>query len=203
VIPRVHLVTDDGVLAASGFVDRAAGMMARFGGRVALHVRGHGTGAAVLYEVVASLWRVRAGALLLANDRVDIALAVGLAGVQLGARSLPTAVVRGLVGREALIGRSTHSVAEARRAAEQGADFVLLGTVFATTSHAHGEPLGVAAVAEAAGAGVPVIAIGGVTPARAAELAADGVHGVAVRSGVWDVADPAEAAESYLAAMGA
>ena len=87
---------------------------------------------------------------LLINDRMDIALAVGVEGVHLPADSFTPADARRLLGPDALIGASTHSLAEAQSAANGGADFIVFGPVFDTPSkRAYGPPLGVAALAEA------------------------------------------------------
>jgi thiamine-phosphate pyrophosphorylase len=144
-----------------------------------------------------------AGAALLINDRVDIALAVGADGVHLTRKSLPPAEARRLLGREKLIGISCHSAAEAREAAEAGADFVVLGPVYPTPSKAsYGPPLGPEVLREArAVCAAPLIAIGGITAARAAEVLAAGADGVAVISAVLAADDPAAAARELLAAV--
>src|SRR5690606_34486074 len=142
----------------------------------------------------------RAGAVVLVNDRVDVALACGAAGVQLGRRSIPVAEARRLLGPEALIGYSAHSAAEVLDAERAGANFVLLGTIFPTTSHP-GEPGAGPDLVRATvqGARAPIVAIGGITPERAGAVLEAGAYGVAVLGGVWHAADPAEAARRYLA----
>jgi thiamine-phosphate diphosphorylase len=130
------------------------------------------------------------------NDRVDVALAVGADGVQLGRRGLPAADARRLAGAERLIGVSVHTSSEADEAREGGADFVLVGNVYATGSHPGRAGIGVRALA--AFAGPARIAIGGVTPERVAELRDAGVQGVAAIRGVWDAPSPARAVRSYL-----
>jgi thiamine-phosphate diphosphorylase len=201
-LPPLHLVTDDVVLAEPSFAARALAVMKACGGRVAVHVRGRGRTGGELFGRAAELAAGRGEALLLVNDRVDIALAVAADGVHLGGGSLPVAVVRRLWGNERLIGCSVHSPAEAGRVAAEGADFLFLGSIYATGSHPGGATLGPDVLAQAAGPGVPVIAIGGVTPARVAGLLRAGAAGVAVRSGVWDAADAVGAARAYLRALG-
>jgi len=143
---------------------------------------------------------LRTGAALFINDRVDIALAVR-AGAHLHARSLPVREARRLL-HYAPLGYSAHEPEEAVVAAAEGADHVFLGTIYASTSHPDRQPAGPGLVAAVApGLGVPVIAIGGVTPARVAELLRAGAHGVAVISGVWAAPDPLAAAGAYLAAL--
>ncbi|MFM8551243.1 MAG: thiamine phosphate synthase [Nitrospiraceae bacterium] len=126
------------------------------------------------------------GARLLVNDRLDIALAVEADGVHLRADSLPVTVARRLLGPESLIGRSVHSVEDAALAESEGADFVLLGPVYATPSKlAYGAPLGLGPLKEAAQRiRVPVFAIGGITAARLGEMRLAGAQGVAVISAI-------------------
>ncbi|MEX0907147.1 MAG: thiamine phosphate synthase [Gemmatimonadota bacterium] len=201
-LPRLHLVTDDGILSAASFSATARSLIEHCGAELALHLRGHATPAARLHAAADTLAAAAAasGATLFVNDRIDIAIAAGT-DVQLGARSLPPAAARALIGAGACIGYSAHAVAEAIRAAEDGADFVIVGTIWSSASHVGRAPAGVDVARECAGAaGVPVLGIGGVTPDRMNELAAAGAHGAAVLSGVWRAADPAAAALEYVAA---
>jgi thiamine-phosphate diphosphorylase len=203
-LPRLHVVTHDALLAEGWFLERAAGLLAGLGGDVALHLRGHATPGGHLFRLAEALVRVtgESGAALLVNDRVDVALAVGW-GVQVGRRSLPLTAVRDLLGPAALLGYSAHTADEAATAARDGADFVLLGTIWPSASHP-GEPAsGLDMVRNAvAVARAPVLAIGGVTPARAREAVEAGAHGVAVLTGIWDGPDPVSAAWRYLESMG-
>jgi len=117
---------------------------------------------------------------LLINGRFDIAMAVEAGGVHLPERGLPLAAVREALGPEALIGRSTHSVEAVHRAQEEGADYVTLGPIYETPSKGQfGPPLGLETLARAAAIGVPVLAIGGISVERLAELADAGARGVA------------------------
>ena len=137
---------------------------------------------------------------LLINDRIDIALAVQADGVHLGEHSLPTDVVRQLVGPKLLIGVSTHSNADISRAAKQDADFVTFGPVYATPSKAaFGSPQGLKALTEAGrGSSLPVFALGGITPPRAAEVRQAGASGIALISAILANPDPRTAAESFI-----
>ncbi len=138
-------------------------------------------------------------ALLLINDRVDIAMAVGADGVHIGAGSLPVAEVRRLLGPELLVGYSAHAVDEAQRAEIDGADFVTFGPVYSTPSKLkHGQPVGVALLASAVSAlGIPVFALGGVKKMSIPEVMVTGCHGVAMISEVVTAADP-KAAVTFL-----
>jgi thiamine-phosphate pyrophosphorylase len=104
------------------------------------------------------------GSSLFVNDRLDIALAVNAAGVQLGNASVPIALARQLLGAQKMIGVSTHSFNEALEAQRQGADFVLFGPVYFTPSKAaYGAPQGLDKLKEIVGKiSLPVYAIGGI-----------------------------------------
>lgn len=145
----------------------------------------------------------RYDALLLVNDRVDVALAAAADGVHLGQNAIPPATARCLVGPDRLIGVSTHNHAEATAASSGGADFVVFGPVYWTASKAaFGAPRGPAELgAVAASIDVPVLAIGGVTAGRVAELRRAGASGIAVISAVIAAGDPAQAARELSAAL--
>ena len=141
------------------------------------------------------------GATLLVNDRIDVALAADADGVHLPAASFPVATARALVGSAKLIGRSTHSPDEARRAATEGADYAILGPIFATPSkEQYGPPLGEAALA-ATKPTCPLLAIGGITPDNAASVRAAGATGAAVIRAILDAPDPAAVTRALLAAV--
>jgi thiazole tautomerase (transcriptional regulator TenI) len=204
VIPRLHVVTDDRTLSTDGFAEHATEILRIGAGRLALHVRGPRTSGRELFHVVERLAAVGAGAResLVVNDRVDIALGLGIHRVQLGARSLPVGAVREMLGPGARIGVSVHGEGEAR-ASLTGADYWLLGNVFETTSHPRrrGRGLGLIRSVATLRPGRPVIAIGGVTSDRVPEVVGAGAYGVAVLSGVWGSGDPAGAVRSYLDAL--
>lgn len=202
-LPRLHLVTDDGVLRAPGFVSTAAAVLAAHGADIALHVRGHGLEGAELLGVADAL--VAAGPVVLVNDRVDVALAAGARGVQLGRHSLPLPVARRLMGEACMLGYSAHDPAETAAAFAAGADFALVGSIWPSASHGHAAGAGIELVRRtvAAAGGAPVLAIGGVAIDRIAEVLEAGAYGVAVVSGVWSAADPAAAVTRYLEALDA
>jgi len=207
-LARLHLVTDDAVLRGADFRERAQAVLAAHGPGLALHLRGHGLSGAELFDLARDLAFAAdaAGAELLVNDRVDVALAAGADGVQLGRRSLPIAAARAILGADAWIGYSAHDAVEAAQAAADGADFLFVGALYRTASHPEREPAGVDLVRETvaalAPAEVPVIGIGGITPERVREVLAAGTYGVAVVSGVWHAADPVAAVAEYVAALG-
>lgn len=142
-------------------------------------------------------------ALLIVNDRVDVALAVGADGVQRTHASLAVEDIRAIVDKRLKIGASVHSLEDAVEAEIKGADWAVFGPVYATPSkRPWGPPQGVDRLAAVASRlRIPVIAIGGITPARVAEVRAAGAHGVAVISGILATDSPAAATRRYLDAL--
>jgi len=204
VTPRLHVVTDDAVLALPEFTARAEAVLQRIGRDVALHLRAHATPARSLHAIAAQLAAaaLRSGAWLIVNDRADIAMAVRANGVQLGRRSIDIPDAKRLLGQGARIGYSAHAPQEAANAAGLGADWIFAGSIWATSSHAEREPAGLELLCECVRhANAPVLAIGGVTPERVRAVAQAGGHGVAVLGGVWHSADAAAAAAQYVDAV--
>ena len=123
---------------------------------------------------------------VLLNDRVDLALALDADGVHLRSDSLPLPFARRILGNEKLIGISTHSVEEVRRAEDDGADFIVLGPIFETPSkRMYGPPIGLHALEIACRASrLPIFAIGGINPDRLPSVLSAGTYGVAVVSAI-------------------
>lgn len=122
---------------------------------------------------------------LIINDRLDIALAVGAAGVHLGQDDLPCAVARRLLGDDYIIGVSAHNPAEAVRAVSEGADYLGCGAVFGTATKHDVAKLGLEnlrAIRKAVA--VPMVGIGGITADNYAEVLATGADGAAIVSGI-------------------
>lgn len=142
-------------------------------------------------------------ALFFVNDRADIALLCGADGVQLGEHGLPVAAVRKLLPASMRVGRSVHSVDAARQAEQDGADFLIAGTIYATPSHPDADVAGTDFLRSlATRVDLPVIAIGGITPDRAAECLEAGAAGVAVVSGIIAAHRPETAAMDYVERLG-
>lgn len=139
-------------------------------------------------------------AALLINDRVDVALAIDVAGVQLGKPSLPLPDARSLLGNNRFIGASVHSTEEAQDAERGGADFIVFGPVYFTPSKAaFGAPQGVAELKKiVAITHLPVYAIGGIKPDNITEVRSAGVKGVALISAIIEAPKPKEAAETII-----
>jgi thiamine-phosphate pyrophosphorylase len=144
------------------------------------------------------------GARLFVNDRADVALAVGADGVHRTGTSLPISSLRSIGPPGFLIGASVHSVADARAAEPEGADFLFFGPIYDTPSkRRYGPPQGLAALDRVASAvRLPVFAIGGVTPARVAELQRAGASGVAAIGAVLAAERPGDAVKAFLDALG-
>lgn len=145
----------------------------------------------------------RRGIKLIVNDRLDVALAAEADGVHLGQDDFPMALARQILGPDKIIGGSASTMAEARRCAEEGVDYIGLGPVYPTTSKADASPAsGLDLVSRVAGElGLPVIAIGGIDENRAGAVVAAGAHGIAVISAVCCQADPTAATARLLAAL--
>jgi thiamine-phosphate pyrophosphorylase len=121
-------------------------------------------------------------ALVIVNDRADLAALAGADGVHVGEEDLPPAEARRVVGPDLLVGRSTRTLAEARAALEAGADHVGFGPMFGTrTKEIAAAPRGLPALREVASSlGAPVVAIGGITEATVADVAGSGAAAAAI-----------------------
>ena len=128
------------------------------------------------------------GAKIIINDRVDIALALKADGVHLGQEDLAPDAARRILGSDAIIGFSTHSLEQARRAAHMPVDYVAIGPIFSTTTKESANPPvgldGLARVREALGA-MPLVAIGGITSQNIGTVIKAGADVVAVISDIW------------------
>jgi thiamine-phosphate pyrophosphorylase len=144
------------------------------------------------YEEALRLRRLtrEAGAALIINDELDLAVAVEADGLHLGQEDLPLPVARQWLGTGRLIGVSTHTMEEARRASDEGADYIAVGPIFATTTKAVRAPVGCNAIHRVrAMTGIPLIAIGGITPENIGETLRAGAVGAAVISALCGAAD--------------
>jgi thiamine-phosphate pyrophosphorylase len=128
------------------------------------------------------------GIKLIINDRVDIALAIQADGVHLGQDDLPAEAARQILGTSAIIGVSTHNLAQARIASQMPVDYVAVGPIFATSTKAAPSPtLGLGGLRRIRGElrGTPLVAIGGITKARFTEVLEAGADALAVISDLW------------------
>lgn len=200
-VPRLHLISDRSICPVERFPEIAR--QAVEAGFDAVHLREKDLPGQELLEAARRLRQtIGDDARMLINERLDVALMSGADGVQMGERALSPLDIRALCGDTILIGRSVHDEAGAERAASEEADFVIAGHVFPTRSkpgqQARGLPF-ITRVAEAGG--LPVIAIGGITPGRVPEVIRAGAYGVAVISGIPAAPDTHAVARAYRLAL--
>ena len=199
---RLHVVTD----ARDGRDALAVVVAALSAGAPVIQVRAKGRTDRELFDFTVRVVREcrAAGATCLVNDRADVAVAAGAAGVHVGAEDLPVDAARAVVGTGRLVGATARHAVYAAALVGAGADYLGVGPAHGTsTKDGLPDPLGPTGVgAVAAAIDRPVIAIGGVTAARVPDLLAAGAYGVAVVSAVSDAADPAAATRDLLRALG-
>jgi thiamine-phosphate diphosphorylase len=197
-LPRVHAFTNAGLLALPELGILAAAIAAA-GSAIALHARARGGSAALLSAAALRMMALArpAEAAVFVNGRPDIAAAVGAHGVQLGGSDLAPADARRVLPG-GWIGRSVHTLEEAAVAISEGADFLVVGNIYETSSHPGRPAAGLSLITETARLGRPVVAIGGITPQRAGEVRAAGAYGVAAIEGLWMAPDPAAATLAML-----
>ena len=201
--PCLCLVTD--LLLCSGdpdmLVERVAGAVA--GGVDLVQLREKGLASGKLLDLALKLREATFGsALLFVNARVDVAVACEADGVQLGESAMPVASARKLIEDGMLIGRSVHTLDRATQAVEQGADFLVAGSIFRTGSHPVADVVGTQLLSGITGAvRIPVLGIGGIDASNVAEVIGSGAHGAAVISAILGSNDPEQAARDMKRAM--
>jgi thiamine-phosphate diphosphorylase len=197
-LPRLLAVTTDTICRSADFGLRAAAIAAG-GPAVGLLVRAPESSAAqqaVFAERVSALARpTEAGVFV--HARADLARAIGAQGITLRAGDLAPRDARRVMPL-GWIGRSVHDLDEARTAIDEGSDFLLAGNLFETASHPDRPARGLEWLGSLVALGVPVLAIGGVTPERAASVRDAGGWGIAAITALWDAADPAAATTACL-----
>jgi thiamine-phosphate diphosphorylase len=204
-LPVVHAVTDDLILTRAAFPERALDVMRTLGERGAIHLRSRLLPSRRLLTIAEALRLAQqeTGCWLVINDRLDLAMGIEARGLQLTTRSIHVADARRLAPSMPL-GASVHTVPDAAAAERDGATWLVAGHVFDTASHAGAPGRGLPFVrAIRAASALPILAIGGVTPERTAEVRAAGATGVAVIRGIWSARDAELAARQYLSAYDA
>lgn len=144
-----------------------------------------------------------AGALLVVNDRCDLALAIDADGVHVGQTDLPPAEARLLLGHEKILGVSTHTVEQATTAAKHGPDYIAYGPVFATTTKLdHEAVVGIESLRHIRQqVTIPLFAIGGIAVEHVSEILATGTDGIAVCSAVLQAPDVGRAIDDFMTAF--
>ncbi len=198
---RLYLITDRRLLGPGASLP-AAVESALKGGVKAVQLREKDLDTRPLLDMAYSFRALTReyGAKLFVNGRVDVALAVGADGVHLGAADIPLTAARKAAGESMLIGVSTHSTQEARRAEKEGADFITLGPVYETPSKLrYGRPIGLRPLMELREeVAIPVFAIGGITRERVGEVVGAGASGVALISAILASYDIKSTAEEFM-----
>lgn len=198
-ILRFIAITDDVRDGQAGLTERA--MAAARGGATCIQLRLKDVSARDLAGLAAELVRALSVPVII-NDRADIAMAVGAAGVHLGVDDVPVRAVRSIAPPGFIIGASVGSDDEIPNAA--GADYVGIGPVYGTLSkHDAGSAIGLQQLSRlAAATGLPAVAIGGITPANARAAIDAGAAGVASLAAVFGASDPRAAAIEMASAIG-
>jgi thiamine-phosphate pyrophosphorylase len=199
--PRLCAIVDSEYATRLGWqaVDLARAYLE--GGARFLQVRGKDQSGAALLDLassVVSLARDR-HAIVIVNDRADIAKLAGADGVHLGQEDLPPARARTILGPSAIIGRSTHTVGQIESAAREPVSYLAIGPVFQTRTKATGyDAVGLSLVRAAVRSGVPVVAIGGITLDTAPDVIAAGASSVAVIGDLLATRDPSGRVREYM-----
>ena len=195
-LPRIYPLTDTQL---SGLPHADQVRLLSLGGATLVQLREKRLPALQLYEHAKAALDVAAtsGVQLIINDRVDVALAVGAHGVHLGQDDMPPEAARRLLGDKAIIGYSTHTIEQAKKALTLPIDYIAVGLIFDTATKSDTSPTlgldGLRAVREAIG-NVPLVAIGGISRANARDVIQAGANSIAVISAV--LSDPASIRES-------
>ena len=202
-VPCLALVTDRRLCRGPSLAEAVA--QAVEGGANLVQLREKDLPAADLLALAERLRAVTQDrALLVVNDRLDVALACDAEGVHLPEQGLPVEAARRLAGQGFVIGRSVHSVAEAVRAQEEGADYVQVGAIFASRSHPGQAPAGLGLLETVVAAvSIPILAVGGITAANVGEAMRAGAGGVAVISAILSAPSQRDAARELTRAMAA
>jgi thiamine-phosphate pyrophosphorylase len=202
VLPRLYVILD-AALITSPERDCAASL-AEAGVRL-LQYRNKSASARQYLESSSELAEtlVPRGVSFLVNDRPDVAFLAGASGVHVGQEDLDVEQTRRVIGRDRLVGVSTHNLEQFDRAATSSADYIAVGPIFGTSSKANPDPVvGLAFLRRVRGlTEKPIVAIGGITLERAAAAIEAGADSVAVISGILSAADPAQRARQYITTL--
>lgn len=207
-IPRLYVICDVDVCAGSGWTLVHFARACLDGGATLLQVRAKMLPGNAFFDVTAAVVELArpANALVIVNDRADIAAGAGAGGVHVGQEDLSPTAVRTVVGRSSVIGLSTHSDGQLRAALDQPIHYAAIGPVFGTATKETGyEARGLDAVRAASAVTAarqrPLVAIGGITLARAAAVIDAGAQSVAIISDLLSTGRPAERVRAFLSAL--
>ena len=171
------------------------------GGTTVIQLREKDCSSREFYELGLRVKKIteRYNAPLIINDRVDIALAVGAAGVHVGQGDLPCKVVREIVGPDMIVGVSAATLDEAVQAEEDGADYLGVGAMYATATKTDTRPVSMEELLKIrAAVKIPIVVIGGINKQTLGNFKGTGVNGLAVVSAIVAQPDPEAAARELL-----
>jgi thiamine-phosphate pyrophosphorylase len=199
VLPRLYVILDAALVTIPE--TECAERLAAAGVRL-LQYRNKRAGARELFESskrLASLL-IPKGVAFVVNDRADVAAAAEAGGVHVGQEDLRVEAARSVIGKGKLLGISTHNVEQFKDAAASSADYLAVGPVFSTSTKANPDPVvGIEMIRRVRGlTDKPVVAIGGITLERAAEVIRAGADSVAVISDILLAPDPGQRARQYI-----
>ncbi|MCQ2961557.1 MAG: thiamine phosphate synthase [archaeon] len=136
---------------------------------------------------------------LIINDRIDVALAIDADGVHVGQNDIPCDVTRKLIGKDKILGVSASTISEAKKAQEDGADYIGTGAVFPTATKDDAPSITKQDLKKIVDAiDIPVVAIGGINHENASELIETGISGLSVVSAIMNAENPKKASEELL-----
>ena len=193
---KVYLVTDHMALKGRDFYQAIE--QALQGGVTLVQLREKEISSREYYEKAVKIKNLtdQYSITLIINDRVDIALAVGAAGVHVGQKDLPVSKVREIVGSQMIVGATAKTVSLAVQAEKEGADYIGSGAIFQTSTKQDAAALSMKELKEiTTSIHIPVVAIGGINIGNMEQLKGTGVAGIAVSSGILGEMEPAKAAE--------
>lgn len=192
---RLYLVTDAGLCPRERLEETVEAALR--GGVTMVQLREKELDSRAFYQEALALKRITDayGVPLIINDRLDIMLAVDAAGLHIGQKDLPAPAARRVMGPDKLLGISARTLAEARQAKADGADYLGVGAVFPTATKKDAVWVGRETLREIRTAvEIPVVGIGGIGPGNLAQLYGSGIDGVAVVSAIMASPDPEAAA---------
>jgi thiamine-phosphate pyrophosphorylase len=206
-LPPLNAIVDVEIAERAGWapVDLAAAYVG--GGARFLQIRAKSLSGAAFLDLSTRVCEIghRVGAIVIVNDRADIARLAGADGVHLGQDDLGPAAARAIIGYDAIVGVSTHTTAQVDLALEAPVTYIAVGPVFGTSTKATGYPaVGLERVREAAEKVRPMglVAIGGITLESAVHVIEAGATSVAVITDLLATGDPEARVRAYLARLG-